>query len=74
MNWPPLIFSQDTNFFNEDVPTILAFAFYAVTARSVADPGCLSRIPDPDFYLSWIQCWAAILKNVSFKAIQIHNF
>ncbi len=20
------------------------------------------------------QCWAAILKNVSFKAIQIHNF
>jgi hypothetical protein len=21
---------------------------------SVADPGCLSRIPDPDFYPSWI--------------------
>jgi hypothetical protein len=21
---------------------------------SVADPGCLSRIPDPDFYSSWI--------------------
>jgi hypothetical protein len=26
-----------------------------VTAlTSVADPGCLSRIPDPDFYPSWI--------------------
>jgi hypothetical protein len=22
---------------------------------SVADPGCLSRIPDPDFYPSWIR-------------------
>jgi hypothetical protein len=22
--------------------------------HSVADPGCLSRIPDPDFYPSWI--------------------
>jgi hypothetical protein len=21
---------------------------------SVVDPGCLSRIPDPDFYPSWI--------------------
>jgi hypothetical protein len=25
-----------------------------VTVRSVADPGCLSRIPDPDFYPSLI--------------------
>ncbi len=25
-------------------------------------------------YLLEGQCWAAILKNVSFKAIQIHNF
>ena len=24
--------------------------------------------------MSILQCWAAILKNVSFKAIQIHNF
>jgi hypothetical protein len=25
-----------------------------MVARSVADPGCLSRIPDPDFYPSQI--------------------
>jgi hypothetical protein len=25
-----------------------------ITAVSVADPGCLSRIPDPDFYPSRI--------------------
>ncbi len=28
----------------------------------------------PEGAKALIQCWAAILKNVSFKAIQIHNF
>jgi hypothetical protein len=27
---------------------------YFITFTSVTDPGCLSRIPDPDFYLSRI--------------------
>jgi hypothetical protein len=29
-------------------------ADFSFGSRGVADPGCLSRIPDPDFYPSWI--------------------
>jgi hypothetical protein len=48
------------------LPLTTCFSLTAVKARllvlqpeinqasSVADPGCLSRIPDPDFYPSWI--------------------
>jgi hypothetical protein len=31
------------------------FAGTGFVLTSVADPGCLSRIPDHDFYPSWIQ-------------------
>jgi hypothetical protein len=32
----------------------LLFLFIGTLINSVADPGCLSRIPDPDFYPSRI--------------------
>jgi hypothetical protein len=34
----------------------------------------LTTSPLPHTTLGYEQWWAAILKNVSFKAIQIHNF
>jgi hypothetical protein len=41
---------------------------------SVADPGCLSRIPDPDFYPSRIRDPKTSTKERGEKKIGCHNF
>jgi hypothetical protein len=41
---------------------------------SVADSGCLSRIPDPDFYPSWIPDPKTATKERGEKKISCHTF
>jgi hypothetical protein len=41
---------------------------------SVADPGCLTRIPDPDFYPSWIPGPKTAIKSRGEKKIVIIPF
>ncbi len=42
------------NDFIPTVVTVLRCRYVLEPVASVADPGCLSRIPDPDFYPSRI--------------------
>ncbi len=44
------------------------------TTSSVEDPGCLFRIPDPDFYPSWIPDPKTATKETGEKKLVVIPF